>query len=119
LDVLDALGRRGILRAVVTNTPADLARRVLADKGFATRLEVVAAAGEAAEKPAPDLVRLALARLGVAPAEAIFVGDSDSDLRAARAAGVRMIGLGHEGDARIGALADLLPLVDAALVQGA
>ena len=112
-EVLDALGDRGIARAVVTNTPVDLARGVLAAKGLTPRLESWAAAGEAAEKPAPDLVRLALARLGVAASDALYVGDSESDRLAARAAGVRMVGLRTDGDVRIESLRDLLPLTDA------
>jgi phosphoglycolate phosphatase/AHBA synthesis associated protein len=61
-------------------------------------------------KPAPDLVRLALAEVGVSAGEAWLVGDSRYDREAARAAGVRFVGLGIDGDARIEALADLLGL---------
>mgnify|MGYP006272111447 CR=1 FL=1 len=40
-------------------------------------------------KPAPDLLRIALMRAGVAPSEALFVGDNDeTDGRAAAALGV-------------------------------
>lgn len=44
-------------------------------------------------KPAPDAVLQALERCGVATADAIFVGDSEADAHAARAAGVRLIGV--------------------------
>ena len=111
LEVLAALGGRGLLRAVVTNTPVRLARRVLAEQGLDRHLEATAAAGEAAEKPAPDLVRLALLRLGVSAADAIYVGDSDSDRRAAHAAGVRMIGLRTDGDPRIESLRELVDFI--------
>jgi D-glycero-D-manno-heptose 1,7-bisphosphate phosphatase len=39
-------------------------------------------------KPAPDMVLEALARLDVAPEEALMIGDRESDLEAAAAAGV-------------------------------
>ncbi len=45
-------------------------------------------------KPAPDVVLECLARLGVAPAAGVYVGDAESDLVAARAAGVEFIGVG-------------------------
>jgi len=111
IEVLDELGRCGLLRAVVTNTPVELARRVLSAKGLDSRLEAVAAAGEAAEKPAPDLVLLALERLSVKPEQALYVGDSDSDLLAARAAGVVMAGLGLDADHRLDTLRAVLDLV--------
>jgi HAD superfamily hydrolase (TIGR01549 family) len=44
-------------------------------------------------KPAPDIVRAALAAVGVEPDRAVMVGDTVYDVRAARAAGVAVIGL--------------------------
>ena len=49
---------------------------------------------DAEPKPAPDGILLALARLGIAPFEAVFVGDIDSDITAALAAGVTPMGAG-------------------------
>jgi phosphoglycolate phosphatase len=45
-------------------------------------------------KPHPDVVLECLARLGVAPAAGVYVGDAESDLAAARAAGARFVGVG-------------------------
>ncbi|MBK8481088.1 MAG: HAD family hydrolase [Proteobacteria bacterium] len=108
LTLLQALGERGLRRAVVTNTPLQLAREVLSTQGLAPLLEATAAAGEAPEKPSPALVQLALSRLGVAAAEAVYVGDSASDRGATRAAGVFMLGLRHPADATIDQLDELL-----------
>jgi HAD superfamily hydrolase (TIGR01509 family) len=44
-------------------------------------------------KPAPDIVRAALEAVGVAPQDAVMVGDTVYDVRAADAAGVPCIGL--------------------------
>ncbi|MEM6491976.1 MAG: HAD-IA family hydrolase, partial [Pseudomonadota bacterium] len=44
-----------------------------------------------ARKPDPAPVREALRRLGVAPADAVFVGDAAEDRHAARAAGLRVV----------------------------
>lgn len=47
-------------------------------------------------KPAPDVVLAALRRLGVAPAEAVYVGDAESDRLAAEAAGTGFVAVGGE-----------------------
>jgi HAD superfamily hydrolase (TIGR01509 family) len=44
-------------------------------------------------KPAPDIVRAALDAVGVAPEDAVMLGDTVYDVRAANAAGVACIGL--------------------------
>jgi HAD superfamily hydrolase (TIGR01509 family) len=44
-------------------------------------------------KPHPDPLLLALARLGIAPGAAMYVGDSPEDVEMARAAGVSSIGI--------------------------
>lgn len=44
-------------------------------------------------KPAPDIVRAALSAVGVRPEDAVMVGDTVYDVRAAAAAGVDCIGL--------------------------
>jgi phosphoglycolate phosphatase/AHBA synthesis associated protein len=46
------------------------------------------------QKPAPDGVLRACAELGVEPANAAYVGDSPSDLEAARGAGALAVGAG-------------------------
>jgi HAD superfamily hydrolase (TIGR01509 family) len=46
-------------------------------------------------KPHPDVVLECLARLGVAPAAGVYVGDAESDMAAARAAGTHFIGVGN------------------------
>lgn len=51
-------------------------------------------------KPAPDSVRRALELCAVSPSDAIFVGDSEADLRAARAAKVGFYGLAARVEAR-------------------
>ncbi|MBW3639776.1 MAG: HAD family hydrolase [Actinobacteria bacterium] len=59
--------------------------------------DVVAAVVDSSDveqaKPAPDIVQAALAAVGVAPQDAVMVGDTVYDVRAAAAAGVACIGL--------------------------
>jgi phosphoglycolate phosphatase len=110
-ELLTRARAAGIRQAVVTNAPRAVALAILDGKGLMPLLDAVAAAGDAPEKPAPDLVRLALARLRTRPEEALYVGDSATDVAAARAAGVRMAGLGVEADVSVASLRDVLALL--------
>jgi len=71
--------------AVHTNKPGDLARQILVGLGVADRFAEVLGGDEAPRKPDPAGTRALLARMGVAPAEALYVGDSVVDLELARA----------------------------------
>jgi len=105
--LLQALADRGVARAVVTNTAGPLANRILERAELASLLPVRATSDLVAHpKPAPDLVVLALGALGLAPDQAWMVGDSPFDRAAARAAGVRFLGLGLDGDLRLASLGD-------------
>jgi len=89
---LRALGERGLRLAVVTNKPEAATREILASLDLAPLIEVVVGGDTASErKPHPAPVLLALERLGIAPAEAVMVGDNHHDVSAARAAGVPAI----------------------------
>jgi HAD superfamily hydrolase (TIGR01509 family) len=113
--VLTELRRRGIRTAVATNTTAPLARRLLALHGLLPLLDATASADEAgAGKPDPAVVRLAAARVATPLESCLFVGDSRFDARAAAAAPVRFVGLGHGDGERIERLGELLGLVAAA-----
>lgn len=54
---------------------------------------VIVGRGDAPPKPAPDGILSALHRLGTSPEHAAFVGDTPTDITAARAAGVAAIGV--------------------------
>ncbi len=113
--VTTELRRRGYGQALITNTPSGLAREILG----AAKLELDAVVGGTDvpnAKPAPDMVREACRRLGVAADQALVVGDSRYDLEAARGAGVRFVGLRIDGDARIARLGELLDLPDARML---
>ncbi|GAA1942954.1 HAD family hydrolase [Kitasatospora viridis] len=57
-------------------------------------MDTVVCSEDATPKPAPDGLHLARGRLGVVPSAAVFVGDMDADVHAARAAGVTSVGAG-------------------------
>ncbi len=104
----EELRSRGLALGLVTNTVGPLTRRILEHAGLAELFPIRATADRVAKsKPAPDLVELSLKELAVQPADALMVGDSRYDREAAKAAGVRFIGLKLEGDSRIERLGDL------------
>lgn len=93
--------------ALITNTPAPLATRLVEQAGGTPDI-VVGGTDVANAKPAPDMVLLACERLGVTPERTLVVGDSDFDERAARAAGCAFAGVGIAGDLELAKVGDLL-----------
>lgn len=107
IELLDLLASRGIKRAIVTNTPRALAAQIIAQKGLDSRIDALAAAGDAQEKPSPELLLLALERIQLKAGDVLYVGDSETDRKAAMAAGVFMIGMNAPGDATLNDLRDI------------
>jgi histidinol-phosphate aminotransferase len=93
--VLEDLSRRYRL-GVVTGRPRADAQRFLEKQAIAHCFDAVVCMGDAAAKPDPAPVRLALERLGVT--RAWMVGDTPDDIRAARAAGVLPLGAAFQQD---------------------
>ncbi|WP_075738253.1 HAD family hydrolase [Streptomyces acidiscabies] len=81
--------------AIASNSDRALLRLTLAHGGMTGVAQVTVAADEvAAPKPAPDLYLAACAALGVRPEDALAVEDSPTGARAARAAGMPVLGVG-------------------------
>ena len=81
--------------AVMSSTEV---RAALHGTGLDELLEVVITSSDVGSaKPDPRGIEAALARLGAAPGEALFVGDADVDADAARAAGVAFTRVGPDG----------------------
>lgn len=77
--------------AVATNRGGSV-REVLRHFALQDYFSVVVTSKDVpAPKPSPDMLLLALARLQLAPAEVVFVGDSELDQAAARAAGIGFV----------------------------
>jgi HAD superfamily hydrolase (TIGR01509 family) len=114
---LEALARRGLALAVVSNTmrtPGRALRVVLEGHGLLAPFAHLTFSDEVGvRKPAPEIFHLTLARLGVSPGEAVHVGDDPVlDVAGARSAGMRVIQVAPEAgpagaDLAIGGLAEL------------
>ncbi|HEX7037739.1 MAG TPA: phosphoglycolate phosphatase [Pseudomonadales bacterium] len=92
VESLEALRARGARLAVVTNKRTRLSIPLLDALGLRHLFHTVVC-GDTAErpKPAPDPALHACAALGVAAADALFVGDSETDVACARAAGCPVV----------------------------
>ena len=100
-ELLEALEADGIAWGVVTNKFERFAHPVMEGLGLAARAGVVVGGDTCARpKPFADPLLHALERLGVAPADALYVGDDPRDVEAARAAGMPVLvaGYGYLGD---------------------
>jgi pyrophosphatase PpaX len=92
VDTVRTLHDRGHELAIVTSKSEALAMRGLAHVGLARYMDtIVGCDSSSRHKPDPEPVRIALHRLGCAPQDAVFVGDSIFDIQAGNAAGVRTI----------------------------
>jgi phosphoglycolate phosphatase len=88
-EVVAALHAAGLKLAICSNKPIAFTRELLDHLGLVSFLDAVIGPEDVARpKPAPDMLQLALARLGVTAAEALYVGDMVVDIATARAAGV-------------------------------
>jgi putative hydrolase of the HAD superfamily len=120
-EVLTRLSKKH-LTALLTNGAPDLQREKLLASGLEPLLRAVAVSGEHdIGKPEPEIFHRLLAELGVAPSEALMVGNSlERDIAGARNAGITSVWLKVSGseehapvqpDHTITALAQLPDLV--------
>ena len=90
IDGLEAM--RDFRLACVTNKAERFTKPLLERKGLAKYFEAVICGDIVARgKPDPACYLMACERLGVTPAEAVVIGDSENDVLAARAAGIRVL----------------------------
>lgn len=93
---LIAMAREGGLKLAVATTTSRPNVEALAQAAFgcgaAEVFDVLACGDEvAAKKPAPDVYRLALARLGLGPEQALAFEDTPMGVASARGAGLRVV----------------------------
>jgi pyrophosphatase PpaX len=93
-DALLRVRRAGLRAGIVTSGDRVRVGRELDDLAVASLFEVVVCAEDIVyRKPHPEALLLALDKLGVGTAEAVYVGDSPEDVQMAQAAGVLAVGI--------------------------
>ena len=91
MDLLADLKLAGVACAVVSNKPDPAVQRLAAEI-FDGMFDLSVGEQEGLRrKPAPDMVRRALAGLGVIPEQSVYIGDSEIDLQTAENSGMDCI----------------------------
>jgi HAD superfamily hydrolase (TIGR01509 family) len=85
-ELLESLKAANIKTALVTNNSSSSMKTVLSK--HQVRFDLELSRDDAAMKPAPDMLLLALERLQTSPSHAVMVGDTRPDVGAARNAGI-------------------------------
>jgi sugar-phosphatase len=101
---LDALAAGGVPHALVTSADVALSTARMAAAGLRMPAVRITAESVGASKPDPEGFLKGAAELGVPAAECVVFEDSGAGIRAGRAAGMRVVGVGpraavHEPDA--------------------
>ena len=111
--MLEALENAGVRWGIVTNKPEYLARPLVPLLGWADRCGVLIG-GDTLPRRKPDPLPLLVAaeRIGLDPADCVYVGDDERDIAAARAAGMRSVvalwGYRLDGDDPVAWLGDVM-----------
>ncbi|HEY0719684.1 MAG TPA: phosphoglycolate phosphatase [Gammaproteobacteria bacterium] len=126
LEGLDMMQRAGYKLGCVTNKVAQFTLPLLKDLGIYDRFAIVVSGDTLPEKkPHPRPLLHAAEFFGVKPEKALMLGDSVSDVKAARAAGFQIVcmsyGYNHgvdireaKPDAVIDSMVELVPLLEGA-----
>ncbi len=117
-EVLEKLGKDYAL-GIATNNTREVVLKLFKVLEFNGYFKAIVAMDDVANpKPAPDPLLKAFSLLGCSAEEAVFVGDSQADLEAGRAAGVRTILVEGKAngklpaDARISSLHELARAIE-------
>jgi len=93
-ETLERLAGAGLVQGIVSSGDGSRVRREIEDLGLAPFFGAVVCGGETAfRKPHPEPLLLALERIGRAPGETAYVGDSPEDVVMAKSAGVVSVGV--------------------------
>ena len=92
IDTLDDLAARGCRLAVCTNKLERLSLRLLDQLELTQRFAAICGQDTfGVQKPDPEILRRTIAAAGGTVGRTVMVGDSDTDIRTARAAGVPVV----------------------------
>ncbi|MDV6315040.1 HAD-IA family hydrolase [Idiomarina sp. HP20-50] len=89
LELLAVLQRESIKVAIVTNKPERLTQQLLPHFPAFEAIQIVVSGDTlSVSKPSPDPLFYAAEKLGVEPADCLYVGDAERDIEAGRNAGM-------------------------------
>lgn len=90
------LHKTGVSIGLCSNKPDDLCRMLVQNLDIEPYFDEILGSGDALPpKPHPAMLTTVAERLGAGPAETLYVGDSETDVTTARAAGVTVMLVNH------------------------
>jgi phosphoglycolate phosphatase len=96
VQALRSFADSGISLCCITNKDSVFSERLLKEAGLSSFFSFTLCADRAEDrKPSPNMLLAACSRLGIAPADMLYVGDSIMDIKAARAAGSPVIAVSY------------------------
>ena len=96
MPLLDSLRAAGLRLGCVTNKAQAFTEPLLDQMQLLERLDCVLSGDQVSrKKPHPDILLAACEQIGVGTAEALLVGDSRNDVRAARAAAMPVVAVSY------------------------
>jgi phosphoglycolate phosphatase len=127
LSHLDRLRARGLRTAVATTKKTETARRVVRGLSLEHHFDAVLGTDGIPHKPAPDLLLLAARTVERTPAQGLMIGDTERDVQAGRAAGMKTCAVGwgvlghaglrpHSPDYLISRFTELITILEEELV---
>jgi HAD superfamily hydrolase (TIGR01662 family) len=99
VEAIEALRASGHTVTIVSNNSEAAIRAFIDEHGLADQVDGIAGRTRARVedlKPEPYLLRRALGDRGAEPADAVLIGDSITDIQAARAAGTAVIAFANK-----------------------
>jgi len=100
-------------KAIITNTPKDCAKQILKQFNIEKFFDFIMTSDDVTmAKPNPEIVLKACKRFRVEPKDVILVGDTDSDVKAGKAAGCTVVGVNIDADYTIKSVSELYFLLD-------
>lgn len=112
-DTKDALQKlEKYKKSIITNTPKDCAVQILKKFDIEKYFKFVLTSDDVTmSKPHPEIVLKSCKLLDANPAEVVLIGDTDSDVKAGRAAGCKVVGINVDADYTIKNLSELISLI--------
>jgi phosphoglycolate phosphatase len=96
VQALRSFAEAGISLCCITNKDSVFSEPLLKEAGLSAFFAFTLCADRAEDrKPSPNMLLAACSRLGIAPAQMLYVGDTSMDIKAARAAGSPVIAVSY------------------------
>jgi len=99
-------------KSILTNTPKDCTVQILKKFDIDRYFELVLTSDDVSvAKPDPEIVLKSCKLLNVKPKDVVLVGDTDSDVKAGKAAGCTVIGINVKADYTVKDVSGILSLI--------